>query len=626
MEAADAGAGGIPPSSDGIFSSSPEKRDGPPHSDREDVGAGGAEEEERERAALAYLLRYEAMVRQQDAEDMATSAHLAPIWARLSELGGVEVPDRAAAPQSATEDEDRTAAPRIDAALSRRAMGRALGRLEDQAAAQSGGGGVAEAMTTDLQLMFLLRTLVAEDGDDEVPGIASREKRGNDVEEKEGAGLTFAEFSYAYKLVVGGMQCLQMLPPASAQDPAPAELRGRVTDRTTAMLQSFYDDGKPVADDDEPKTDVKKSKTKSPVLGGSCSKPVKSLKADDETATTADGDDGKGGGDEMRRLLTVKDRQLVRILDDHFDEMDNVAGRIADKAQADRRRGRKRAALAVAGAAAALLLVWAGAKMSMGRDESAFTAKVGIETAEETTTQEMRVSKKAAEDVTDEFVVKHGETSNHPLKNLQNSLAELILKAQVQDAMETKEKKPAGDQDAEERDGEHERAEKMARTQETEKVRQQRFEEEDSTTQDAEERAKKQKAKDGLRAAEMKRELRSQHRAKVSAASMAKTQKVSSSTSNPRTVLINSASVDVGDVLPALPGLRRFLEVDPKLSEDVRQRKIETRRHLIAGVAGTGAALLLPVLGGVLAPLAVGLMGFGWIRTLLAKGGGGGKQ
>ncbi len=33
------------------------------------------------REALAYLLRYETMVRQQEAEDMATIDHMRPIWA-----------------------------------------------------------------------------------------------------------------------------------------------------------------------------------------------------------------------------------------------------------------------------------------------------------------------------------------------------------------------------------------------------------------------------------------------------------------------------------------------------------------------------------------------------------------
>ena len=43
-------------------------------------------EEVVDRQAIAYLLRYETMVRQQEAEDMATVAHIKPLLTRLEAL------------------------------------------------------------------------------------------------------------------------------------------------------------------------------------------------------------------------------------------------------------------------------------------------------------------------------------------------------------------------------------------------------------------------------------------------------------------------------------------------------------------------------------------------------------
>ena len=45
------------------------------------------DDDEQKQQALAYLLRYETMVRQQEAEDMATLAHIRPCLQRLEEQG-----------------------------------------------------------------------------------------------------------------------------------------------------------------------------------------------------------------------------------------------------------------------------------------------------------------------------------------------------------------------------------------------------------------------------------------------------------------------------------------------------------------------------------------------------------
>uniref|UniRef100_A0A7S4NIE4 Uncharacterized protein n=1 Tax=Odontella aurita TaxID=265563 RepID=A0A7S4NIE4_9STRA len=602
------------------------------------IDATGQEEQQRERAALAYLLRYEAMVRQQDAEDMATSAHLGPIWGRLAEMG-------AAKGGEIGEDGNGTAAAAsaVDSVLSRDDMRRALLWLEAQTA-EVDREGSTEAMTTDLQLMFLLRTLACDQRK-----TVQEDGRANAV-------LTFPEFSFAYKLVVGGMQCLQMLPPASEGEPEASELRGRVTDRTTSMLQSFYKgrtfQGEAVEDESAHSTQKIKAKKLAAAVRASTKQLNCAPESDDVTAATAKGNDtvsdgttfSGGGSDEMRRLLTVKDRQLVRILDDHFDEMDNVAGRIADKALADKKNQIKRFILA-AGVLASATLVWGGSTMTTMGQDSSETGAVNFDCGmgdhavvlplwqRINLKKECGTAKKGMEEVVSEAMghdrsdsEKEGNKDNNssmnhmPLKNLQSSLAGSILKAQVQDTVETKEKQSSLDEYTEKvKSGRQKKSEGGAKQHAKENaLHQQIWGEEESRRKNSKHEKSAIESNEEKKADDMV--LRSARDAKYQLQSKGRNvlrAKKPAYASNPRGLLLHSTSMDVWATL----GLNQFLKVDPSLPEEVFHRRTERRRSLLAITVGAGAALLVPALGSAVAPLLVGLMGFGWIRTLLAKSG-----
>jgi len=158
------------------------------------------------REALAYLLRYETMVRQQEAEDMATLAHLRPCLERLNEL----LPPETRQQSEAKKDGSPTTTSKDDPdivwtrQISYRGLRKALEVLELQ--------GPTEFMTTDRQLMMILRLLTQSD----------REK----------SSLTWAELVQCYKTCIAGMTTLQHLPNAD-------ETRQRARDRTLAMLSLF---------------------------------------------------------------------------------------------------------------------------------------------------------------------------------------------------------------------------------------------------------------------------------------------------------------------------------------------------------------------------------------------------
>lgn len=153
------------------------------------------------REALAYLLRYETMVRQQEAEDMATLAHLRPCLERLNELLPAEL-------QQHHPDTDPHKKADTDIVWTReisyQSLRKALEVLELQ--------GPTEFMTTDRQLMMILRLLTQSD--------------------RETNALTWAELVQCYKTCIVGMTTLQHLPNAD-------ETRQRARDRTLAMLALF---------------------------------------------------------------------------------------------------------------------------------------------------------------------------------------------------------------------------------------------------------------------------------------------------------------------------------------------------------------------------------------------------
>jgi hypothetical protein len=140
--------------------------------------------------AVEYLLRYETMVRQQEAEDMATLAHIQPILKRLVKLSG---------------EESGYAEDIMAREITFHQLEKALAALEQDS---------SEAMTTDRQLMLVLRTLT---------------KKSPETQDE---CLSFAEFYQCYKTVVTGMQTLQYVPSASL-------VRSRTKDRTLSILSLF---------------------------------------------------------------------------------------------------------------------------------------------------------------------------------------------------------------------------------------------------------------------------------------------------------------------------------------------------------------------------------------------------
>lgn len=100
----------------------------------DDSSVGGGHEK-----AMEYLLRYETMVRQQDAEDLATISHLRPLLYRIEKLGGKESKDN---PQDMEDIMSRE--------VSFNQLQRALEKLDNDS---------SQVMTTDRQLMLVLRTL-----------------------------------------------------------------------------------------------------------------------------------------------------------------------------------------------------------------------------------------------------------------------------------------------------------------------------------------------------------------------------------------------------------------------------------------------------------------------------------
>ena len=154
---------------------------------------------------IEYLLRYETMVRQQEAEDMATLAHVRPILKRIEKLSG----------------EDSSYAEDI--------MAREITFVQLQRALEALEQDSSEPMTTDRQLMMVLRTL-------------ARKRPENEDE-----CISFAEFYQCYKTVVTGMQTLQYVPSASL-------VRSRTKDRILTILSLFEPPSTKLFNEDVPLT------------------------------------------------------------------------------------------------------------------------------------------------------------------------------------------------------------------------------------------------------------------------------------------------------------------------------------------------------------------------------------
>ena len=161
-------------------------------------------EEVVDRQAIAYLLRYETMVRQQEAEDMATVAHIKPLLTRLEALS------------DSHPLEQNSSVPDLQRKISYLQLQQALDIMLDQCHDDNHDNRRSEeCMTTDRQLMMVLQTL-------------TQKQAAMDTMEEQ---LTYAEFIQCYKAVVTGMQTLQHLQGSDA--------RSRARDRTLSIISLF---------------------------------------------------------------------------------------------------------------------------------------------------------------------------------------------------------------------------------------------------------------------------------------------------------------------------------------------------------------------------------------------------
>ena len=168
-----------------------------------------------DRQAIAYLLRYETMVRQQEAEDMATMAHVKPLLMRLEALSSAPL-------------ERSMTVPDMQRGVTYIQLQQALDQMMEHQQKST------EFMTTDRQFMMVLKTLT--------------NKPSMDHDEV----LTYAEIVQCYKGVVAGMQTLQHLQGCAA--------RSRARDRTLSVLSLFESPSTKLLDEGEGRIPLEKSR------------------------------------------------------------------------------------------------------------------------------------------------------------------------------------------------------------------------------------------------------------------------------------------------------------------------------------------------------------------------------
>mmetsp|Transcript_24332 Transcript_24332/g.53060 ORF Transcript_24332/g.53060 Transcript_24332/m.53060 type:complete len:643 (-) Transcript_24332:133-2061(-) len=416
-----------------------------------------------DKSALAYLLRYETMVRSQDVEDDATTQHLRPLFDRLIELGSHgtsssaaaaaagnngsskktvgagDVPDLIASGSGSSDEGDGAAAGLIGggsttrssdtAVLTYRAMRVALSSLDAMASATAHDDNDNNMLlTTDRQLMLLLRTVV--DVSAEVGGADANDDHHHQEGEGvgEGDGLTYAEFLQVYKVVVGGMQTLQRVPKREEDNgggggggndeskltssSSKNDTRLKIRERTLDLIKLFapvpnsstsnHPHSSPRYDPTGVSRDScnssvsslpslpgrlvgrkstsggrgrRKSKSRSSSSGNlannrtssgtTTTTSIKSKYTDptdlprDSTFSTlsmASVTSTVTDADDVRRVLTIKDKTMLNLLSDHAGEMDDLTERMVNMAGKSRRRKRRMIVVGVAMSALGLVI------------------------------------------------------------------------------------------------------------------------------------------------------------------------------------------------------------------------------------------------------------------------------
>jgi hypothetical protein len=198
------------------------------------------------REALAYLLRYETMVRQQEAEDMATIDHMRPCVERLQELAGMNINMNSSGKQSHSSSSFQQAEDVLTQEISYGQLKTALEQLEQsqQVESEEAATITSEFMTTDRQLMMVLRlmtksvpaTTCDSDTDSSDSSEEDQDTNNNKYNNISNLTITWAEFLQCYKTCIVGMLTLQHLP---ASNSANSQVRARTRDRTLSMLSLF---------------------------------------------------------------------------------------------------------------------------------------------------------------------------------------------------------------------------------------------------------------------------------------------------------------------------------------------------------------------------------------------------
>mmetsp|Transcript_4791 Transcript_4791/g.10175 ORF Transcript_4791/g.10175 Transcript_4791/m.10175 type:complete len:498 (+) Transcript_4791:172-1665(+) len=290
-----------------------------------------------ERASLEALLRYETMVRAQDAEYQATSLHLRPLFDAIKELARREENSKKGGRKGGgggifgfgrSFPSKKRASVVSEECLEFEDIKSVYRLLSSTDEAAKGSRDVSQQLLrSDRQLIYILELL-------------------SDVNSDSGAGkseiaatITFAEFVQCYEMAVGGMQCIQQTIGEDA-----FEIRRRVVDRTTSNIRSFGPGG------DESNGSLQQQSAKSLRRLSSSSQQGLTTNAGTLSSRIFGGDDATGELEEeidyLRKLLAVKDKQLVRILTDHRHNVESISYETDKKAEEIglyiRRRRRRR--------------------------------------------------------------------------------------------------------------------------------------------------------------------------------------------------------------------------------------------------------------------------------------------
>jgi hypothetical protein len=237
----------------------------------------------RKEEALAYLVRYETMVRQQEAEDMAVVAHIVPCLLRLEQLiHNSQNKTSTLEAKSNGDTSNETNGPPlflVDSPLemppsavpsdwmdriflySDLVCGLELLQIDtkDGKGQQKQKSSEIEFMTTDRQLMMILRMIAssvafaANDDDDD----SDTEHHGDDrldfsqvrrrPNKQEGMSISWLEIVQCYKVCITGMVALEHVPTLIARSSESVatptgnndDVRTRTRNRTLAMLSLF---------------------------------------------------------------------------------------------------------------------------------------------------------------------------------------------------------------------------------------------------------------------------------------------------------------------------------------------------------------------------------------------------